>query len=169
MPRKRKSGSERMDPDEPVRPGCCMATPGRQRSRSTSSTNSNRMHKIDQSLLPFSLTKGHSPGDLRKRKKLFSVFYQSIRLANKDVSVQQAFFTKAMDSSLVHAVMAGMDESTPIYGDGSLMEKLEVEFRVLYPTFTRRMKLINLQQDGENARDYLQRIKRVSLKADFHS
>ena len=85
----------------------------------------------------------------------------------EEPSIQGAYFTQSVDPTLLQAIKEGTDIDTPIYGEGSLMAWLEEEFEVLYPLFIHHMNLIQLKQDGEDPRSYLQCINQVSLEANF--
>ena len=126
-----------------------------------------REKKADRGLQPFVLTPSHTPTELREWKIQFHQFYKSGNMAAEDISIQQGRFSRYLHTGLLHAVNEDADENTPIYGDNSMMERLDREFAVLYPLFVRRMNLMKIKQNGEDARDYLQRINRVSLETDF--
>ena len=99
----------------------------------------------------------------------YTNFFKKSRLENEDNMIQRAYFSSSINPALLHAIKEGSEEDTLVYREGGLMEHLNTEFKVLYPLFVRRMKLMRLRQDGENPQTYLQHINRLSLEAKFES
>ena len=96
-------------------------------------------------------------------------FFKKSGLASEDILIQRAYFSRSINPELLYAIKEGTTPDTPIYGEGGLLEKLENEFEVLYPLFIECMKLMQLEQNGENTRVYLQCINCLSMAAKFNS
>ena len=125
--------------------------------------------KVVTALQPFTLTKAHTPSDLREWREQFDRYYRSGNLGVVENSLQQGYFATCIEPSLLRAIKEGANPDTTVYGDDGLLERLEKEFEVLYPLFVRRMRLIQLKPDGEDLRSYLQRINRVSQETKFET
>ena len=127
-----------------------------------------REKKADRGLQPFVLTATHTPTEYRQWKVQFEQFYKSGNMNVEDIAVQRGRFSRFMDISLFNAISED-DVNSPIFGDGGLLDKLDREFAVLYPLFVRRMDLMKVKQGGEDPRNFLQRIQRLSLETEFES
>ena len=122
--------------------------------------------KVQDSLKPFVLSKEHSVLEFSQWKKEFRAFYSASKLEKLDISGQQAFFRKYIESNLLSVLETKITRTTTVFdndnapGTDSCFQLLEDEFQLRYPLVARRFQLFSIRQaEGETFTEYMAKIK----------
>ena len=132
--------------------------------------------KVQDSLKPFVLSKEHSVLEFSQWKKEFRAFYSASKLEKLDISGQQAFFRKYIESNLLSVLETKITRTTTVFnndnapGTDSCFQLLEDEFQLRYPLVARRFQLFSIRQArGETFTEYMAKIKTMATHCGLES
>ena len=137
-----------------------------QQATASGGTTSNKVVEV---LKPQKINKECKPAALRAWVgRLRSYFRESGAFKAENVD-QQTYFFHFVDLYLEGLVRAkSVDDSTPVFGPGSCMEKLEQVFHLLFPVFARRLEFFqSYQKQGQAFSDFSAKLRAMGDEADL--
>jgi len=122
----------------------------------------------NDALKPFTLSRDHTPVQLRDWQQKFRDYYSSSKFEHCSVSEQQAYFKSCLDSYLSQRLHQDIQAATPIFGDGSCTEALDALFKKFYPLFTRRLDFFKSSQaPGQLFSDWTTQLRQLGDEAEL--
>ena len=125
--------------------------------------------KINESLKPFTLKKGHSPAEYEAWKRKFNVYYTSSKMDRCSLEEQQAYFLACLGPKLSNDLSLKIVDSTPVMGEDGCIDILSYEFERMYPIFSKRVLFhTSDQKKGESRLDWINSLRRSGEHARIH-
>ena len=119
---------------------------------------------VEKSLKPFILMKSHSPRDLRRWLLQFDQYFHSGKLPQQSIAFKRSFFDRCIDKELLEDISEYLAPTTDIMGPEGCISILVDRFRILYPTFNRRIELFHVRKlPGEDSSQFLTRILALGI------
>lgn len=142
-----------------------------------------RTIKPNTALKPEKLTRDHTPVEFRVWRNAFNAYYASSRMDASDLLTQRAYFYASLDSPLVAAVEAQVQEGTPIYQgaavvqpngmnvfEPSCMSILEDIFQLAYPLHSRRLAFFrNQPSSGQSFISWYDQLRLLGDEAELEA
>ena len=136
--------------------------------------NNQRRVKANDALKPFTLTRDHTPAEMRSWMRKFTSYYTSSNMEQASLAEQQAYLTALIDTHLETRIRDKVTASTPIFRgqdetiEITCIELIEAEFAHKYPVLTRRYQFFNdKQMPGQLASDWVAKLRALGDEAEL--
>lgn len=122
-------------------------------------------------LKPKTLTRNHTPVELKVWLKRFSAYYVASRMERKDILEQQAHFMSCVDEYLEQKIRSKIEDITPVreaHGIRSCISTLKEYFLLQFPQFSRTLDFFKLEhKHGQLFSDFVAALNRRGDEADL--
>ena len=147
---------------------------GQRQDDQESEQNSQRRVKANDALKPFTLTRDHTPAEMRSWMRKFTSYYTSSNMDQASLAEQQAYLTALIDTHLETRIRDKVTAGTPIFREQddtietTCIELIEAEFAHKYPVLTGRYQFFNdKQMPGQLASDWVAKLRALGDEAEL--
>src|SRR6056300_356277 len=131
-------------------------------------SNVNQPRRMDDSLRPEVLTLSYTPAEFREWKKQFRAWYMANNMDNMLLTLAQQHFKGRLDVELNSHLAHYVEDTTAIFGVGSMEGMVDKEFKIRYPMNNNRLDYMRLKQNrGELSTDYIVRLNSATADGDI--
>lgn len=128
--------------------------------------------KTYDALKPFTLTRDHTPAELRNWILQFKAFYSTSQMDQLNIEDQQAFLRICVEPLLYERFRFKIGAATPVFDANPAVDScirfLEDEFSLQYPLFLRRLDFFRASQTkGQAFSDFLTKLDSQAEEADL--
>src|SRR6056300_631085 len=124
--------------------------------------------RMDDSLRPEVLTLSYTPAEFREWKKQFRAWYMANNMDNMLLTLAQQHFKGRLDVELNSHLAHYVEDTTAIFGVGSMEGMVDKEFKIRYPMNNNRLDYMRLKQNrGELSTDYIVRLNSATADGDI--
>ena len=125
---------------------------------------------MQEGLKPEKLSLENTPAEHRAWAARYRAFHSTSNLQRLSAENQQAYFFSCLDKQLEVRLRELVNDETAIFGEDSCMARLEAEFLLRHPLFTRRLDFFRAEQKpNEEFSNFAIRLRQLGDEADLQN